>query len=407
MKRRLSVAILAALMIVVFAFTACSSTPADSSESASAETSTEASAEASEEASTEASPEESAAETAEASEAAEASEEASDDTSADEPDAKATQEVAVAAVANNEKIAAAKESGQVTIGMSIPQLENPYFVSVMNGVQKQCDEYGYTLNVVDAGYDVAQQVADFENFLSQGVNAVIACPIDSNALDSVTKQMNEAGIIVISFAQLVPNANAIFTLDEYTYGTVIGKNAADWINDKLDGKGNVLIISQDNVEAVVKRADGIQDTIEELCPDAVIVDRQAGDNPESGMRITEDVMSAHPEVNVITGNNDAGPLGAVEAVYGLNLPAETLETFYVGGADATPEAIDKMGQEGSIYRATVDLAPYQTGIDCVNAIHDIIESGEMPTGDAVKTSFFPNDPVWQEDVLNGWKPAGA
>ena len=29
-------------------------------------------------------------------------------------------------------------------------------------------------------------------------------------------------------------------------------------NEKLDGKGNVLIISQDNVESVVKRADGIQ-----------------------------------------------------------------------------------------------------------------------------------------------------
>lgn len=291
--------------------------------------------------------------------------------------------------------------------MSIPQLANPYFVSVMNGVQAQCDEYGYTLNVVDAGYDVAKQVSDFENFLSQGVTAVIACPIDSNALDAVTKQMNEAGIIVISFAQLVPNANAIFTLDEYTYGTVIGKNAADWINDKLDGKGNVLIISQDNVEAVVKRADGIQDTIEELCPEAVIVDRQAGDNPESGMRIAEDVMSAHPEVNVITGNNDAGPLGAVEAVYGMNLPAETLETFYVGGADATPEAIDKMGEDGSIYRATVDLAPYQTGLDCVNAIHDIVDSGVMPTGEEVQTAFFPTDPVWQEDVQNGWTPQGS
>ena len=36
--------------------------------------------------------------------------------------------------------------------------------------------------------------------------------------------MNEKGIIVISFAQLVPNANAIFTVDEYSYGQVIGEN---------------------------------------------------------------------------------------------------------------------------------------------------------------------------------------
>ena len=47
----------------------------------------------------------------------------------------------------------------------------------------------------------------------------------------------------------------------------------------------------------------IQDKITELCPEAVIVARQAGDNPEKGMQITEDVMQQHPEVNVITGNN--------------------------------------------------------------------------------------------------------
>ena len=126
--------------------------------------------------------------------------------------------------------------------------------------------------------------------MNQGVTAVIACPIDPNALKDVTSKMNDAGIAVISFAQLVPNANAYFTDDEYSYGTVIGQNAANWINEKLGGKGNVLIISQDNVEAVVRRGDGIQDTITKLCPNAVIVARQAGDSPEKGMKIAEDVM---------------------------------------------------------------------------------------------------------------------
>ena len=116
----------------------------------------------------------------------------------------------------------------------------------------------------------------------------------------------------------------------------------------------------------------------ELCPDAVIVARQAGDNPEKGMQITEDVMQQHPEVNVITGNNDSGPLGAVEAVKGMNLSQDILDKFYIGGGDATPEAIEKMNDETSVYRATVDIGPYDTGENCVKAIHDIIESGVMP-----------------------------
>ncbi len=293
---------------------------------------------------------------------------------------------------------AVAETAQVTIGMSIPQMANPYFVSVMNGVQKKCDELGYKLIPVDAGYDVAKQVSDFENFGNQGVNCVIACPIDSNALVPVVDKLKEKGIIVISFAQIIENANAIFTLDEYTYGVSIGTNAAKWINEKLDGKAEVLIISQDNVEAVVARGNGIQETIEKLCPNAKIVARQAGDNPTKGMEITENIMQQYPDVRVITGNNDSGPLGAYEAILGLGLSKEELDKFYIGGGDATPEAIAKMKEENSIYRATVDLSPFQTGLDCVTTLNDFLTNG-IP--EKAPVSYFTMVPVWQEDVLSG------
>ena len=299
---------------------------------------------------------------------------------------------------------ASAEDQKVVVGMSIPQLANPYFVTVMKGVQAKCDELGYELVVVDAGYDVAKQVSDFENFGNQGVTCVIACPIDSNALLPVTAQLEEQGIIVISFAQIIDNAQAIFTLDEYTYGTFIGANAAKWINEKLGGEAEVLIISQDNVEAVVARGDGIQETIEKECPNAVIVARQAGDNPTKGMEITENIMQQYPNVRVITGNNDSGPLGAYEAILGMNLDEEAMEQFYIGGGDATPEACEKMKEENSIYRATVDLAPFQTGIDCVTTLADFLANG-IP--EEAPVSYVPCVPVWQEDVISGaFVPAG-
>ena len=293
-------------------------------------------------------------------------------------------------------VASAEE--KVVVGMSIPQLANPYFVSVMNGVQARCDELGYELIVVDAGYDVAKQVSDFENFRNQGVSCVIACPIDSNALLAPTEQLQADGIPVMSFAQVIDNANAIFTLDEYSYGVVIGTNAAKWINEKLGGKAQVLIISQDNVEAVVARGNGIQDTLEQLCPEAEIVARQAGDNPTKGMEITENIMQQYPDVRVITGNNDSGPLGAYEAILGMGLDEQAMSEFYIGGADATPEACAKMMEEGSIYRATVDLAPYQTGLDCVNMLAEFLANG-IP--EEAPVTYFNYVPVWQEDVISG------
>lgn len=295
-------------------------------------------------------------------------------------------------------VTVASADEKVVIGMSIPQMANPYFVSVMNGVQDRCDELGYELVVVDAGYDVAKQVSDFENFGNQGVNCVIACPIDSNALVAPTDQLKEAGIPVITFAQVIENASGILTLDEYAYGRVIGTNAANWINEKLGGKAQVIIISQDNVESVVARGDGMQDAITELCPEAEIVARQAGDNPTKGMEIAENVMQQYPDVRVIVGNNDSGALGAYEAVMGMGLSDEVLAEFFVGGGDATPEACAKMKDEGSVYRASADLAPYQTGLDAVDLFVDFMTNG-IP--EEAPVSYFNPVPVLQEDVING------
>lgn len=227
---------------------------------------------------------------------------------------------------------------------------------------------------------------------------MIACPIDSNALVAPTDQLKEAGIPVITFAQVIENASGILTLDEYAYGVVIGTNAANWINEKLGGKAQVIIISQDNVESVVARGDGMQDAITELCPEAEIVARQAGDNPTKGMEIAENVMQQYPDVRVIVGNNDSGALGAYEAVMGMGLSEEVLAEFFVGGGDATPEACAKMKDEGSVYRASADLAPYQTGLDAVDLFVDFMTNG-IP--EEAPVSYFNPVPVLQEDVING------
>ena len=48
-------------------------------------------------------------------------------------------------------------------------------------------------------------------------------------------------------------------MDEYDYGHTIGEQAAEWIKDTLDGKAQVCIISQDNVESVIPRGDGVEE----------------------------------------------------------------------------------------------------------------------------------------------------
>ena len=281
---------------------------------------------------------------------------------------------------------------KMKFAFSIMSLENPYFIAVKEGFEDRCEELGVESIIVDAKYDVAKQVNDIENLIISKVDGMMISPIDQNALLTLVDTAKKAGIGVVSEAQRIDNAHGIYTIDEYEYGVAIGKNAAKWINEKLDGKAEVIIISQDNVEPVIQRGNGIQDTIESLCPGAKIVARQAGDSPEKGMRIVESVLQNHPNVKVITGNNDSGALGGYEAVKAMGLDTPD---FFVGGADATAEALSKMKEPGSIYRATVDIQPYYSGAYVADMLYRYATEGFPSEPEVV---FMEMKTIWQEDL---------
>jgi ribose transport system substrate-binding protein len=273
-------------------------------------------------------------------------------------------------------------------GLSVATLDNPYFIEVANGFKDQCKNLGVTAVVSDAKYDAAVQNDQFENFIAMGCQAMCACPVDQRGLQAVTAKAIAKGLIVVSEAQKIDNASGHIIVDDYGYGVVNGTNAAKWINNKLGGKAEVLLITLDHVEAVKLRGNGMEDTIKKICPNSVIVARQYAESMEKAMNIADTVLTAHPKVRVIACVNDQLALGALAAIQSKGIKDAN---FYVGGADYTAEAQAKMKTAGSYFRVTVDIGPRQAGIDCAQMMFDYVKNGSKG-----ETKFFDMNSHWQE-----------
>ncbi len=281
-----------------------------------------------------------------------------------------------------------KPNAQLKFAFSIMVMDNPYFISVKKGFEDRCKELGIQCIVSDAKYDAATQYGQVENYLALGVDAMLIAPVDSKSISTLVAKAKSKKIVVVSEAQPIANADANIIVNEYNYGVAGGTNAAKWINEKLGGKAEVAIIAQDNVEAVIKRGNGIEDTIKKLAPNAKIVSRQAGDTPEQAMKIAETVMQAHPNVKVFQAVNDSGALGVYAAIKAMG---KNTSDFYIGGADATAEALSKMKEKGSVYRSTIDIDPYGTGKKCVDVMLDYVRTGVKN-----ETFYFDMKPIWQQ-----------
>jgi len=283
-----------------------------------------------------------------------------------------------------------KSEQKLKFGFSIMIGDNPYFVAVKKGFEDRAKELGIEAVILDAKYDAQTQYGQVENFIASRMAAICIAPVDHKSLETVVAKAKKAGIVVVSEAQGISNADANIIVNDYDYGVANGKNVVRWINEKLGGEAQVLIISQDNVEAVVQRANGMVDTIKKFSPKAIIVARQTGDTPEAAMRITEGALTANPGINVIACVNDSSALGAYEAV---KARVKDTSKFYVGGADKTAEAVAKMKEPGSFFRATIDIDPYGTGKKCVDVMLDYVKTGVKN-----ETIYFEMVPVWQEDL---------
>ena len=268
---------------------------------------------------------------------------------------------------------------------------NSYFIQVYEGFSSKCEELGVRTQILDAKYDVAAQVSYVEDAVQRGVDGIMISPLDENALKNIVDEAKEKGIVVSAEAQPVSNAQIDGSLDEYNIGYSIGSAAAQWINEQQGGEGKALILAQDDVEAVIRRGDGINDGILENAPNAEIVARQNASNTDLGMKVTESVILANPEVNVICACDDFTAIGAYEAVSAMQNIADS---FYFGGCDATDEGKEKMKAENSVYRSSCNLFPYEAGEELAEAMYVYLTETQE---DAVVERRY--EPVWQQDVI--------
>jgi ribose transport system substrate-binding protein len=96
------------------------------------------------------------------------------------------------------------------------------------------------LTIVSSGNDVEKQIAQMDAMIAKGVDAIILNAESPTAFDAAVKRAADAGIIVVSFDNIVTAPEAILVNeDQVEFGAVM---AADLVK-RLNGKGNVVMVN--------------------------------------------------------------------------------------------------------------------------------------------------------------------
>lgn len=243
--------------------------------------------------------------------------------------------------------------GAVVVGLSISTLNNPFFVSLKKGAEDEAKKDGVTLITVDAQNDPARQQASVEDLIQKKVNVILINPTDSSAVANVVKEATDKGIKVVSLDRSVNGAEVSSHIASDNKAG--GKMAADFLADKLGGKGNIVELQGiPGSSAANERGAGFDDEAAAKGGVKIVTKQPADFDRAKGLSVMENIIQSNKDIQGVFAQNDEMALGAVKA-----LQAAGLKNVAVVGFDATDDAIAavKAGQMA----ATVQQQPELIG----------------------------------------------
>ncbi len=234
---------------------------------------------------------------------------------------------------------AADAGDTVQIGVSVSSFNDTFLTYMRDGMAAYAE--GLTdaeVTYVDAKEDAAAQLSQVENFISQGVDAVVIVPVNTEATAPMTEALAEAGIPLVYVNRLpagLPD-DVVFVGSESIDAGIF---QMEWITEQLGGEGNVVIMmgKLDN-EAAVKRTEGVEQVAAENPGIAITKKDTANWSREEGLTLMENWLATGDPIAAVASNNDDMALGALEAIEAAGL----LGQIIVGGVDATPDALAEM-----------------------------------------------------------------
>lgn len=262
-----------------------------------------------------------------------------------------------------------KTSTQVSIGLSISTLNNPFFVSLRDGAEAEAKTKGIHLITVDAQDDPAKQIAGIEDLIQKKIKVLLINPTDSDAVANVVKEAMAVGIKVISLDRSVNGAevSAHVGSDNATGG----KMAAEFLLEKLGDKGNVVELEgTPGSSAARERGEGFDSVIESKGGVKVVARQPADFDRAKGLSVMENILQRSKNVQGVFAQNDEMALGAIRAV-----EEDGLKNVVIVGFDATADGVAAV-KAGKL-AGTVQQKPELIGKTAVDAAQSLIDGNSV------------------------------
>lgn len=282
--------------------------------------------------------------------------------------------------------------------------DDQFMKSMVEGFQAAGDKYGIKILTANTDNDQAKEADLIQTYMAQKVDGIAIAPLSPDASIANLEQAAAQGIQVAITNMNLGDVSFLaggYTSDDATNGKLVGVNAADFIKANITGDVNVARVDFDDQlpDQSKARWGGFYAGLEEGGIVYTEVAAVSSHLQDDAIAKVSDMLTAHPEINVIWACNDGSTIGAALAVKQAGLAGKV----YVFGYDGGDQQTSMILSGDNILIAVVAQDPYGQGYKAVESLA-LTLLGE-PNPDAGKTIIVPGTylSVTDMDGVNKWR----
>lgn len=290
-----------------------------------------------------------------------------------------------------------KSSGPITIAVVPKAVGFDFWDSVRKGAQcaaSKLTDVNVQWDGVTAETDVTGQVNLLQNFLTRQVDGLVYAATDAKVLAQVTQDAQSLNIPVINIdsgTNPQPDNVPVFATDN----VAAARKAADLLAEAL-GPGDhqvAFIPFQPGTVTNDQRTTGFKEGLAKHPNLKLVAEQSSNSDPSTALSVTENILTANPDLDGIFAANEPGVVGATNA---LNQAGKAGKIKLIGW-DASPDEV--AGVTSGAITALVVQNPFRMGFDSVNAMVTTVRTGQVASSEDTGVTFVTqeniNDPQVQ------------
>ena len=281
-----------------------------------------------------------------------------------------------------------------SIGVTLGSLGNPYFVALIQSVEKKAKSINPAVKVVavSADYDFARQVNQIDNFIAAGADLILINAVDPKVIGAAVKKAQAAGIVVVAVDARADQVDATVQTNNVQAGEI----ACAYIVDKLHGNGSVIIQNGPQLSGVIDRVNGCKSEFAKHPGIKILSDDQNGKaSREGGLTVMQGLLTRFSKIDAMFAISDPQAVGSDLAVKQFGR-----RDLFITSVDGSPDVNAALKSGSSSIEASASQNPFVIGQQAVEIGNDIM-NGKKPKSRVV---LVPSKLVTKANVSSykGW-----